>query len=125
MVLNLLDNGLKYGPNGGTVTLGLRLDETVARVTVDDQGPGIPTSDRERVWEPFWRLPREMESAVGGSGIGLAVVRELIDLHGGTTRVCEAPGGGARFEITVPGARRAITSGVIPAVRPATAKVGS
>jgi len=123
VVLNLLDNALKYGPVGQTVTVTLRIDDVIARITVDDQGPGVPVQDRERIFEAFWRLPRESESAVGGSGIGLAVVRELVSLHGGTTRVLDAPGGGARFEIRLPGARAVTSPGTIPAVRPATAEV--
>jgi signal transduction histidine kinase len=119
VVLNLLDNALKYGPTGQTVTVTLQLDQAVARVTVDDQGPGVPPADRERIWEPFWRLPREHDSAVGGSGIGLAVVRELVGLHSGTTRVLDAPGGGARFEVRLPGARPITSPGGLPAVTPA------
>lgn len=124
VVLNLLDNALKYGPADQTVTVTLRIEEAVARITVDDQGPGIPPADRERIWDPFWRLPRESASAVGGSGIGLAVVRELVAMQGGTTRVLDAPGGGARFAIRLPGARPVTSPGGLPAVaRPAAAEV--
>jgi signal transduction histidine kinase len=102
MLLNLLDNAVKYGPAGQTITVGSELAGDRARIWVEDQGPGIPHDDRHRVWEPYVRLNREGESATGGSGIGLAVVRELVTLHGGRTRVEGAPGGGARVVIELP-----------------------
>ena len=102
MLLNLLDNAVKYGPSGQTVTLGLTASNGRARISVDDQGPGIPAPDRERVWEQFWRLERDRGSAVAGTGIGLSVVRELVALHGGRAWVEDAPGGGARFVIELP-----------------------
>jgi signal transduction histidine kinase len=102
MLLNLLDNAVKYGPAGQTITVGSEIAGDRARIWVEDQGPGIPHDDRHRVWEPYVRLNREGESATGGSGIGLAVVRELVTLHGGRTRVEGAPGGGARVVIELP-----------------------
>ena len=83
MLLNLLDNAVKYGPAGQEVRIGASRDNGVARLWVDDGGPGIPRADRERVWVRFWRLERDRDSAVAGSGIGLAVVRELASLHHG------------------------------------------
>jgi signal transduction histidine kinase len=105
LLLNLLDNALKYGPAGQTVTVGMALVGDRVRIRVDDQGPGIPSVDRERIWEAFRRLKRDTQSAVGGSGIGLAVVREIVLLHGGSVWVEEAPGGGARFVVELAGAR--------------------
>ncbi len=83
MLLNLLDNAVKYGPAGQEVRVGATRDNGIARLWVDDGGPGIPRADRERVWERFWRLERDRGSSIAGSGIGLAVVRELADLHHG------------------------------------------
>jgi len=83
MLLNLLDNAVKYGPASQEVRIGATLENGVARLWVADRGPGIPRADRERVWERFWRLERDRDSSVAGSGIGLAVVRELADLHHG------------------------------------------
>jgi signal transduction histidine kinase len=102
MLLNLLDNAVKYGPAGQTIIVGSELAGDRARIWVEDQGPGIPRDDRQRVWEPYVRLNREAESATGGSGIGLSVVRELAVLHGGRTRAESAPGGGARVVIELP-----------------------
>jgi len=72
------------------------------RFCVEDQGPGIPATDRDRVWEPYVRLNRRAESATGGSGIGLSVVRELVSMHGGRTWVEAAEGGGARVIVELP-----------------------
>ena len=102
MLLNLLDNAVKYGPAGQTVEIGLAADGGVARVWVQDEGPGIPPKERGRIFRPFARLRRDAESAVAGSGIGLAVVAQLVALHGGRVRVDEAPGGGARFTLELP-----------------------
>ncbi|HEY9227836.1 MAG TPA: HAMP domain-containing sensor histidine kinase [Gemmatimonadaceae bacterium] len=102
VLLNLLDNAVKYGPVGQTITVGSQLAGEYARVWVEDQGPGIPNEDRHRVWEPYVRLNRAAESATGGSGIGLSVVRELVTMHGGRTRAESAPGGGARVVIELP-----------------------
>ncbi len=108
MLLNLLDNAVKYGPAGQTVTLGLTVTDGRALVCVDDQGPGVPAADRERIWDRFWRLERDRGSAVAGTGIGLSVVRELVALHGGRAWAEDAPaterGGraGSRFVIELP-----------------------
>jgi len=102
ILLNLLDNAAKYGPSGQTITVGSQVVGDRARIWVEDEGPGIPRDDRVRVWEPYVRLNRDAESSTGGSGIGLSVVRELVLLHGGRTRVESAPGGGARVVIELP-----------------------
>jgi signal transduction histidine kinase len=105
MLLNLLDNAVKYGPEGQAVTVGVDpiLGERV-RIWVQDQGPGVPASERERIWDQFWRLERDRGSSVAGTGIGLSVVRELATLHRGRVWVEVAPGGGARFVIELPAA---------------------
>ena len=103
MLLNLLDNAVKYGPAGQEVRIGALHDNGVAKLWVDDGGPGIPRAERERVWERFWRLERDRESAVAGSGIGLAVVRELASLHHGRAWIDNpAAGVGTRVVIELP-----------------------
>jgi signal transduction histidine kinase len=104
MVLNLLDNAVKYGPPGQTVFVGTSSSDGRARVWVDDQGGGIPARERERVFDSFYRLDEHANSSVAGSGIGLYVVRELARLHGGDAWVADAPGGGARIVIELPAA---------------------
>src|SRR5438128_11958563 len=94
---------VKTWPTGQTLTLALAVADGRARVSVDDEGPGIPAADRERRWGRFWRLARDRGSAVAGTGIGLSVVRELVALHGGRAWAEEGRGGtGARFVLELP-----------------------
>jgi signal transduction histidine kinase len=104
VLINLLDNAVKYGPAGQTISVGLErgAEDRLARVWVEDEGPGISTSERERIWEPFHRLERDANSAVAGSGIGLALVRNLTMAHGGRVLVEEGATGGSRFTIEIP-----------------------
>lgn len=102
ILTNLLDNALKYGPEGQTVTVSVNAEGGRVQVAVEDQGPGIPKSDRESVWDPFYRLDRDVTGQVLGSGIGLAVVAELARRHGGRAWVEAPEGGGARFVVSVP-----------------------
>lgn len=104
VLINLLDNAVKYGPAGQTISVGLgrTSDGRSTRIWVEDEGPGIPASEREQIWEPFHRLDRDANSAVAGSGIGLALVRNLTMAHGGRVFVEEGVTGGARFTIEIP-----------------------
>jgi signal transduction histidine kinase len=125
VLLNLLDNAAKYGPRGQTVQVGMGVTGFAVRVWVADQGPGVPAEDRPRVWQPYRRLERDAEGATGGSGIGLAVVRDLVELHGGRVWVEDAPGGGARFVVELPGATYAgppDETEAAPIIHPATAE---
>ncbi|MEP6690039.1 MAG: HAMP domain-containing sensor histidine kinase [Gemmatimonadaceae bacterium] len=118
-MLNLLDNAVKYGPASQTVAVGMAAEHGVVRITVDDQGPGIALAERERIWTPFYRLERDANSAVAGSGIGLAVVRELVTQHGGRVWAERAKSGGSRFVVEFPGATRPTSgSDALPASAP-------
>lgn len=103
ILLNLLDNAVKYGPAGQEITIRLRLEDRMAQLSVDDQGAGIAAADVERIWQPFNRLSRSGD-ATGGTGIGLSIVRQLADLHGGRAWVERTPSGGARFVVAFPDA---------------------
>jgi len=104
VLINLLDNAVKYGPSGQTISVGLErgAEGRCANVWVEDEGPGIPVAERAKIWEPFHRLERDANSAIAGSGIGLALVRNLAMAHGG--RVCAEEGahGGSRFVVEIP-----------------------
>jgi signal transduction histidine kinase len=102
MLANLLDNALKYGPEGQTVRIGATEREGWARIWVEDEGPGIPVGERARIWDPYHRLERDLEGQVRGSGIGLSVVSELAEASGGAAWVEEGKGGSARFVIRLP-----------------------
>lgn len=102
VVLNLLENAVKYGPAQQEVQLGTTLRDDTVRIWVDDEGPGIEPKDRERIWAPFQRVASEPGSVMTGTGIGLSVVRELVARHGGSTGVSEGDRGGARFFVDLP-----------------------
>ncbi|MBA2708654.1 MAG: HAMP domain-containing histidine kinase [Gemmatimonadaceae bacterium] len=102
IVVNLLDNAVKYGPLGQTVSVELSGKGDRVVISVEDKGPGVPKGERDKVWEPYYRLGREAESAAGGSGIGLSIVGELVRLHAGRAWVEDAAGGGARFVVDFP-----------------------
>ena len=128
IVINLIENALKFGPDGQTVTVTLDLERTAAtggaggllRLSVDDEGPGVPPADRDRIWQPFVRLA-EGGSAPAGTGLGLSVVRQLVAELGGRWSVCDVPGRGARFRVEVPLAAPAPPPGVAERVaEPAT-----
>lgn len=103
VLLNLIANALKYGPPGQTIRVATSREGNTVRVTVDDEGPGIPDADRLRVWQPFVRGVSAQDAS--GSGIGLAVVRDLVVGMGGTVSIADAPGGrGARLLLELPAA---------------------
>jgi signal transduction histidine kinase len=98
---NLVDNALRYASS--TVELSVRQDDHYAVISVSDDGPGIPAADRERIWERFTRLDDDRSRRSGGSGLGLAMVRELTAAHGGTASVTSRqPGPGAAFLVRLP-----------------------
>ncbi|MBD0741938.1 hypothetical protein BG418_10630 [Streptomyces sp. CBMA152] len=97
---NLLDNAQRHA--AGTVTLSLRTEGAQAVLTVSDDGAGVPRADRERVFERFVRLDDARSRDDGGAGLGLAIARDVIERHGGTLTVVDAPAGGAAFEARLP-----------------------
>jgi signal transduction histidine kinase len=103
VLLNFLENAVKYGPRGQTVTVGARHAGPRVRLWVDDEGPGVPAVERGAVWDAFYRTERAQRAGVGGSGLGLAVVRDLVAQYGGAVAVEDAPSGGARFVAELPG----------------------
>jgi signal transduction histidine kinase len=109
ILVNLLDNAVKYGPVGQRITLRAERHGEWARFVVDDEGPGVPAADRNRIWEPYFRLDRERDQRMTGTGIGLAVVAQLAEMHDGRVRVENADAGGARFIVELPAAAAART----------------
>jgi len=101
VMINLLDNAVKYGPIAQAVTVSVGTHGAFARIAVEDEGPGIPAEHRGTIWEPFQRLARDSNSAIAGSGIGLSVVRSLVIAHGGRVAV-ESGAIGARLVIDLP-----------------------
>jgi heavy metal sensor kinase len=101
-LLNLVENGLKYTPAGGTVELALGRSDGCAALVVRDTGPGIAPADVERIFQPFVRLDGARARASAGSGLGLSIARSIVLAHDGTITVDSAPGSGSRFVIRLP-----------------------
>lgn len=99
LVYNLVENAIKYNTPGGTVTVGAVQQDKHIRLTVADTGTGIPEELKERVFEPFFRLDKSRSRALGGVGLGLALVREIVNVHGGSISVKDNPDGGTTFEV--------------------------
>lgn len=97
---NLLRNAQKYAQ--GQIVLSARRSPEQIEIAVDDNGPGIPEQERERIFDPFYRLDRSRDRATGGFGLGLSIAQKAVVLHGGTLRVESSALGGARFVILLP-----------------------
>jgi signal transduction histidine kinase len=105
VVLNLLENAVKYGADGQTIRVCVDRRDGFARIAVEDEGPGVPTAERRLIWEPFRRGAAAVGSATAGGGIGLSVVRQIVRAHGGRAWVEDAKRGGARFVVELPALR--------------------
>ncbi len=98
VIVNLVENAAIHGRSGGLVTVEVERGDDEAVVAVCDLGPGVSADDRDRIFERFVRL----DGSTAGSGIGLYLVRGLVEAHGGSIAVDDAPGGGARFTVRLP-----------------------
>ncbi len=98
---NLLDNAIRYTPAGGRVDVAIYSEGSSAIIEVIDNGPGIPATDRTRVFDRFYR---RAAAETPGSGLGLAIVKRIVERHGGNIALLDAPGGGLRVRVELPGA---------------------
>jgi signal transduction histidine kinase len=99
VVANLIENALKYGQVAHVQVVSA---ERTMLLTIDDAGAGIPPEQREAMLEPFVRLEASRNRQTGGAGLGLAVARNLVEAHGGTIAITDAPTGGARVAVRLP-----------------------
>jgi two-component system phosphate regulon sensor histidine kinase PhoR len=102
IVRNLADNAIKFSPEQGTVTLRAAREDGQTFLAVDDEGPGIPRSEREKIFQRFYQVDRSRSKTRPGSGLGLAIVKHLVQLHGGEVSVQSEPGRGSTFRVTLP-----------------------
>jgi signal transduction histidine kinase len=102
IVANLVDNAIKYTPEGGTVTLATGREGIYATVSVRDTGIGLSAEDRERVFEEFYRVRSEQTHGITGTGLGLSLVKRLVEQHQGSITVESEPGKGSTFTVRLP-----------------------
>lgn len=102
LILNLLDNAVKYTPAGGEISLALARENGNAEIVVRDTGIGIPESAQPRVFDRFYRVDKARARAMGGAGLGLSIAQWIVEVHGGEISVASAPGRGSTFTILLP-----------------------
>lgn len=102
LLLNLVDNAVKYTPEGGQVSLSLTQDAGWAHLTVADTGIGIPPEDLAHIFDRFYRVDKARNRAQGGSGLGLAIAKWVVQAHGGNIQVQSTVGKGTTFMVTLP-----------------------
>jgi signal transduction histidine kinase len=102
VLVNLVENAIKYSPDGGEVELGVRAGPGTVHFFVRDNGLGIPSDEQTRIFDKFYRLDPDMTRGVGGTGLGLYICRELVERMGGQISVRSEPGAGSTFTFDLP-----------------------
>jgi len=102
MILNLLDNAVKYTPEGGEISLALEKHNGSAEIVVRDTGIGLSEMDQQRVFDRFYRVDKARSRALGGAGLGLSIVRTIVEAHGGEITVESTPRHGSTFTVSLP-----------------------
>jgi signal transduction histidine kinase len=100
VLANLVDNAVKYTPRGGRIDIAVRRTDTGATIEVRDTGHGISPDDLPRIWDRLYRGDKSRNER--GLGLGLSLVRAIVQAHGGTVSAVSAPGEGAHFTVTLP-----------------------
>jgi two-component system OmpR family sensor kinase len=103
VVINLLSNTLEHTPNDARVNVTVSTNEARARITVADEGPGLSAEDAERIFDRFFRVDPSRARENGGAGLGLSIVKAIVEAHHGTVSLETAAGRGARFIVELPG----------------------
>ncbi len=106
-VHNLVANAIQYSPDGSRVGIGVNVHEGIEEIAIANQGVGIPESERDRVFERFFRVDSARSRETGGTGLGLSIVKHVVQNHGGDVRVWSQPGSGSTFTIRLPEASHA------------------
>jgi signal transduction histidine kinase len=102
IVLNLLSNAVKFTPDGGRIDVSAKLGDAVVEIAVADTGIGIAPEDQAAVFEEFKQVGRDYTRKAEGTGLGLALTKRFVELHGGTVRLASVPGKGSTFTFTIP-----------------------
>lgn len=123
-LVNLVDNARKFTPPGGTVTVHMDADAASTTFTIADSGPGIPAEERERIFKPYYQRAQTSMARGDGVGLGLVIVKAIVDLHHGRITIDSDPGKGCIFRIVLP-QRPPQEAPADPAVRPAPGPSGT
>ncbi|MBI3812578.1 MAG: phosphate regulon sensor histidine kinase PhoR [Nitrospirae bacterium] len=102
VLINLIDNAIKYTPDGGRITVEVRPGESAVEIAISDTGIGISSKEIPRIFERFYRIDRARSRELGGTGLGLAIVKHIVEAHGGKVRVESRIGKGSRFVVSLP-----------------------
>jgi heavy metal sensor kinase len=101
-LVNIVDNAIKYGPTGSPIAIRVERSGNCGVIVVGDRGPGVPSEHRERIFDRFFRVDQSRTRNSGGAGLGLAIAKWAVEIHGGHIAVEARPGGGAEFRIHLP-----------------------
>ncbi|MGZ8804892.1 MAG: sensor histidine kinase [Microbacterium sp.] len=101
---NLIGNAIKYGASGGWISVSARSTGRDVSVTIADRGIGIAPADQAHIFEPFYRAPAVIEAQIQGAGLGLSLVKRIVEAHGGRITVHSTPGERSEFTVTLPAA---------------------
>lgn len=123
-VRNLVDNAVRYSPDGTTVGIGLSSKDGLAQITVTDQGVGIGPEEQARVFERFYRVDGARSRQTGGTGLGLSIVKHVVINHGGEVTLWSQPGRGSTFTIRLPEWEEPAARAAAPAEPPSTERRG-
>jgi signal transduction histidine kinase len=102
LLVNLIDNAIKHSPENGVVQIGVEVTASITRLWVEDDGPGIPSTEHERIFDRFYRIGSELRRETQGVGLGLSIVKHIAEVHGGHVVVHSAVGEGSRFTVELP-----------------------
>ena len=105
---NVLRNAVRFTPPGSAVSVSMSLERRRIVVVIRDRGPGVPESELERIFEPFYRVAESRDRDSGGTGLGLAITARIVGLYGGDVHARNAPDGGLRVEIRLPASVEAV-----------------
>jgi two-component system phosphate regulon sensor histidine kinase PhoR len=102
LLVNLIDNAIKHSPQNSTVRAGAEISQSVTRLWVEDDGPGIAPAEHRRIFERFYRIGSELRRETQGVGLGLSIVKHIAEVHGGCVKVHSDIGKGSRFVVELP-----------------------
>jgi two-component system sensor histidine kinase SenX3 len=122
---NLISNAIQYSPKHSRVGIGVSSVDGIVEIAVTDQGDGIPEEELERVFERFYRIDPARSRRTGGSGLGLSIVKHVVQNHGGDVKVWSQPGSGSTFTVRLPEASHALATVSATNVPPTTAPKGT